>query len=291
MKRTADKELPTLWECIKPVFEKMQHIPKQTKTWFQPTVYHEKNVANFTYDNKQKSKKIKLNIKPDKLLKTRKIGLTPTKKQISQLDIMLQGAAHAYNLALKLQRDEDVKLKDLQKFVSKQDRNILPPKLQMKNDDWFYSQVPSTVKQHALKQYLSARSAIFAKCHKNKTNGKRNKYSIMKEKDIFHIRSGWFGVQAKQMKLVNEEKRKTLNDELHKFENEIIELKQNKKTKKWNEKKKNQNVVRQEKRKDEMCNVGCQHFREKRKKVKTCKGHRKKRKKYNYHYLFLPKIS
>ena len=132
MKRTADKELPTLWECIKPVFEKIQDSPKQERQWFQPTFYHEKNVVNFTYDKEEKSKKLKLNLESDKLLKTRKIGLAPTKKQISQLDIMLRGAAHAYNIALQLERDEGVKWNDLQKFVSKQDRNVLPKNYKLK---------------------------------------------------------------------------------------------------------------------------------------------------------------
>ena len=205
MKRKAEKELPTMWECIKPIFEK---IPNPEGRWFQPEVYH---------DTKEQTQVLEPEFKKTRFdkekVKTRKIGLDPTKEQRVKLDIMLKGAAHAYNLALLLV-ENGYKSDELQKIVSRKDPSELPQRFRIENDDWFYKKVPTLVKQHALKEFKAARKSIFSKCKMNKSKGKTNKFSKMKPKDIDNMRTAYFGAQAKHVKFVDDQERMKLNDKL-----------------------------------------------------------------------------
>ena len=210
MKRKAEKELPTMWECIEPVFSKIpnEKIPNHERRWFLSNVYHDTKEQTTVCE--PDLKKVKLD--KDKL-KTRKIGLDPTKEQRMKLDIMLKGAAHAYNLALRLV-ESGYKSDELQKIVSRKDSSELPEHFRIENDEWFYQKVPTLVKQYALKEFKAAKRSIFSKCKKNKSKGKTNRYSKMKSKDIDNIRTGYLGAQAKHVNFVDDEKRMKLNEKL-----------------------------------------------------------------------------
>ena len=110
----------------------------------------------------------------------------------------------------------------------------------------------------------------------------------MKEKDIYDIRSGWFGVQARYINLVDENKRIKLNEELQTNDSAKIKIKKIAKKEKLKKKKRmGSEVIKDQKKEMSDTNKKTVHqkYGKKRKKCKKHKGHMKKNKKYTYNYL------
>ena len=197
MKRKSSRSLPTLWEAVRIAFEQKVDENK----WFQPRIASESANDAYYIDDYQDiihpSKKAATE-KKKKAWKTRKIGLRPTKQQKRALDTMIRGAAHAYNFALRLWTEHKEQFLDdkykrypdrkkLQKVVCCQKpwtRDVM--KYFGKDDEWFIKDVHSTVKTHALKDFLVAAKEALKKTK-----------AVLKFKDAECRQGGVFGIQKR----------------------------------------------------------------------------------------------
>ncbi len=205
MKRKSEREYPILWEAVKVAFDKKINLDK----WFTPTEsydMHGDQISFSEYKNAHPQKKQKLskisNMPNTPKFKTRTVGLRPTKKQKEKLDLLMKGSNYAYNFALRMMTDytsefvEDesqtnndneklASMKKLQSVISCQNPKAEKNKHKLKYfegvPDW-YMDIPSLVKQHALKKFLTA------------YNTAKKRKGTLKEKDLSCRDGGSFGV-------------------------------------------------------------------------------------------------
>jgi len=159
-----------LWDAIFPKLNEFEMKKKKTDSWFSKNTMIESEpneYERFMYEGRQKdrvemskTKKIK-NGKDkhiDKIIKTRKVGLRPTKEQVVKMETFFRGANHAYNMCVKLVNDHNIKpnLGDLAKIVSCQKEEKIKPEYRYENDEWFFTDVPTAIKSKAVKQFLTA---------------------------------------------------------------------------------------------------------------------------------------
>ncbi len=129
-------------------------------------------------------------------LKTRKIGLKPTKQQRETLDTFLRGSVHAYNFALRLVKDHGfpANRQVLQRIVSCQKPDEEKAKFFQPEDQWYLEQVPSSVKQIALTEFTT---------NWERSLKKRNAAMKYKDKDC-HL-GEVFGIKKAQFKVLDEQ--------------------------------------------------------------------------------------
>ena len=120
-----------LWDAIFPKLKDFE-MKKKTDSWFskntmiesQPNEYERLNYEGRKQDQVEMSKTKKMQKGNDnhvnKIIKTRKVGLRPTKQQVVTMETFFRGANHAYNLCVKLVNDHNIKphLGDLDRIVS-----------------------------------------------------------------------------------------------------------------------------------------------------------------------------
>ncbi len=129
-------------------------------------------------------------------LKTRKIGLKPTKQQREILDTFLRGSVHAYNFALRLVKDHGfpANRQALQKIVSCQKPDEEKTKFFQPGDQWYLEQVPSSIKQIALSEFTT-----------NWERSLKKRNAVMKYKDKDCHLGDVFGIPKAQLKVLDEQ--------------------------------------------------------------------------------------
>jgi len=183
-----------LWDAIFPKIKEFEKNKKKTDSWFSKNTMIEtapNECERFIYEGRTQdhvetssTKKMKKgNNDTFSIVKTRKVGLRPTKQQVITMETLFRGANHAYNLCVKLVNDHNIKpnMGDLNKIVSCQKEEKIKTEYREENDEWYFRDVPSKIKCRAVKQFLTAFH------HPN-----RNKKDKMKKKDVTNI----FGTQA-----------------------------------------------------------------------------------------------
>ena len=201
MKRKSEREYPILWEAVKVAFDKRRNLDK----WFTPKWCSEKSgnkifLGDLEKDSKSKKQKVSQKNKAPKL-KTRSVGLRPSKEQKQKLDLLMKGSTYAYNFALRLMNEHtsdfveteigETSILKLQGVVSCQNPKKKGNEHKLKYfegvPEWFLK-IPSLVKQHALKRFVTAYNTA-------KTRG-----GTLREKDLSVRDGGIFGVSKPKKK-------------------------------------------------------------------------------------------
>jgi IS605 OrfB family transposase len=183
-----------LWDAIFPKLKEFDmEKKKKTDSWYSKNTMIEtapNECERFNYEGRQdhvessKRKKMKKgNNDIFSMIKTRKVGLRPTKQQVITIETLFRGANHAYNLCVKLVNDHNIKPHNthLDRIVSCQKKDKIKEEYREDNDEWYFKDVPSQVKSRAVKQFLTA----FHQPNRNPKNA-------MKKKDVTNV----FGTQA-----------------------------------------------------------------------------------------------
>jgi IS605 OrfB family transposase len=158
-----------LWDAIFPKLKEFEmEKKKKTDSWFSKKIMIEgapNKYERFNYEGRQdhvemsNTKKMKKgNNDIFSMIKTRKVGLRPTKQQVITMETFFRGANHAYNLCVKLVNDHNIKpnMIDLNKIVSCQKEEKIKTEYREDNDEWYFKDVPATIKCRAVKQFLTA---------------------------------------------------------------------------------------------------------------------------------------
>jgi len=182
-----------LWDAIFPKLNEFEKKKKKTDSWYSsntmiepaPNEYERLNYEGRQQDQIEMSKMKKMKKGKDnhidKIIKTRKVGLRPTKQQVITMETFFRGANHAYNMCVKLVYEYNIKPNNthLDRIVSCQKKDKIKPEYREDNDEWYFTDVPSQVKSRAVKQFLTAFH------HPTRKNQ-------LKKKDVTNV----FGTQA-----------------------------------------------------------------------------------------------
>ena len=143
-------------------------------------------------------KKIKIDTNTP-FMTTFSVGLKPTKHQKSKLNEMLKVSNRAYNYCNWLVNQKDFKPKhfDLQKVVAKTNPTDIDDHLKMDNNDWYFDNKMSMIKNTSCKNYGTM--------YKSTQTKQKKKKVILKDKDIQFLREGSFQVPKKNVNLLTEQ--------------------------------------------------------------------------------------
>ena len=142
-------------------------------------------------------KKIKIDTNTP-FMTTFSVGIKPTKQQKAKLNEMLKVSNRAYNYCNWLVNQKDFKPKhfDLQKVVAKTNATDIDDDLKMDNNDWYFDNKMSSIKNTSCKNYATMYKST-------QTNQKKKKVAL-KDKDIQFLREGSFQVPKLFVRFLNE---------------------------------------------------------------------------------------
>ena len=133
------------------------------------------------------------------------VGIKPTKLQKAKLNEMLKVSNRAYNYCNWLVNHKDFKPKhfDLIKVVAKTNATDITEDLRMDNNDWYFDNRMTTIKNTSCKNY--------ATMYKATQTSQKKKKVILRDKDIQFLREGSFQVPKLYVRFLKEKDTDNVN--------------------------------------------------------------------------------